>query len=322
MSALTFDSFPTPEISVVICTHNRDYFLGEALDSALNQDFENYDLVVVDNASTDRTREVVESRKPAYPRLRYVYEPELGLNVARNRGQKETTAPLIVYFDDDAIAPSGWLSALYQAFQNSEKLGAAGGKVELRWPRGHQRPPWLSANLAVNLGEYDLGDRAQLIHDPGLTPRGLNYAIRRQTLEAIGGFSKNLDRVGNNLLSNGDLYMTELVLNHGYEVLYLPEAVVEHQVLPDRVVPGWYFKRGWWQGVSECYREQLAGAAGWGQIPRGLERMARGVYHATIKYRRDPARSFENWIYAYSQFGYLRSTLIWLITGKGVKTKT
>jgi glycosyltransferase involved in cell wall biosynthesis len=309
-----------PAISVVICTHNRDYYLGDALDSALDQDFDDYDLVVVDNGSTDNTRQVVEQRLPHHSRLRYVYEAELGLNVARNRGQQETRSPLIVYFDDDAVAPRGWLTALYDAFQDNEQLGAAGGKVDLIWPDGFTRPQWLSDNLAVNLGFYDLGDKSHLISDPGLTPRGLNYAIRRSALDKIGGFSKNLDRVGNNLLSNGDLYMTELVLNAGYQVAYLVEAKVQHRVSEERVQQKWYFKRGWWQGISECYREQLAGRAGWGQIPRGLERIVRGVYHATIKYRHDPQKSFDNWIYAYSQFGYLRATLIWLFTRKGVNT--
>jgi glycosyltransferase involved in cell wall biosynthesis len=311
-----------PAISVVICTHNRDYYLGEALDSALSQDFDDYDLVVVDNGSIDNTRHVVEQRLPHHSRLRYVYEAELGLNVARNRGQQETTAPLIVYFDDDAVAPRGWLTAIYEAFQGNDQLGVAGGKVDLIWPEGFSRPKWLSDNLAVNLGLYDLGDKSHMISDPGLTPRGLNYAIRRSALDQIGGFSKNLDRVGNNLLSNGDLYMTELVLNAGYQVAYLVEAKVQHRVSEERVQQQWYFKRGWWQGISECYREQLAGRAGWGQIPRGLERIVRGVYHATIKYRHDPQKAFDNWIYAYSQFGYLRATLLWLLTGKGVKTNT
>ncbi len=297
-----------PVISVVICTHNRDYYLGESLDSVLAQEFEDDDILVVDNASKDQTKQVVDRRLPDNPRLRYVYEGTLGLNVARNRGMRETTAPIIVYFDDDAIAPPKWLQAIHAAFQQYDNLGAAGGKVELIWPPGFTRPQWLSDGLAVNLGAYDLGEEIQLITDAGLTPRGLNYAIRRDVLEVVGSFSLNLDRVGNNLLSNGDLYMTELVLRHGYQVAYLPDAVVKHQVSPERVEQKWYFRRGWWQGVSECVREQNAGLAGPGQLGRGGERMLRGLYKS-VKFAGDRAVSFDNLIYAYSQLGYLSTAI-------------
>ncbi|MGL4498086.1 MAG: glycosyltransferase, partial [Planktothrix sp.] len=236
-----------PEISVVICTHNRDSYLGSALDSILNQEFDDFDIVVIDNASTDRTREVVESRMP-HPRLRYVYEGTLGLNVARNRGAEETTGSIIAYFDDDALAPPQWLSCLNSAYQTNPKLGVAGGKVTLIWPEGFTQPNWLSPTLVDALGAYDLGDEMVLIKNAGQTPRGLNYSIRRSVLEQVGGFKLNLDRVGKNLLSNGELYMTELVLRQGWQVAYLPEAIVGHHVSEERTKAGWYLRRGWWQG--------------------------------------------------------------------------
>ncbi len=304
-----------PVISVVICTHNRDRYLGTALDSVLKQDFEDYEIVVVDNASTDQTRQVVEQRL-AHERLRYVYEPKLGLNVARNRGAQETTGSIIAYFDDDAIAPPAWLQAIHSAFQSHEKVGVAGGKVTLIWPEGYTQPQWLSPSLAGNLGAYDLGESMVNITNPGDTPRGLNYAIRRTVLEAVGNFQLNLDRVGKNLLSHGELYMTEVVLKAGWQVMYLPEAEVGHQVASERLKQSWYFRRGWWQGISECYREQIAGSAGWQQLPRGAERLIRGLYNA-VKYISDPARRFDNLIYAYGQLGYLSSAFKGILVKPG-----
>ena len=301
-----------PVISVVICTHNRDRYLGTALDSVLQQAFEDYEIVVVDNASTDQTRQVVEARLP-HERLRYVYEPKLGLNVARNRGAAETTGQIIAYFDDDAIAPPTWLQAIYEAFQRDEKVGIAGGKVTLIWPEGYTQPRWLSASLAGNLGAYDLGEAVVKITNPGDTPRGLNYAMRRTVLDAVGGFQLNLDRVGKNLLSHGELYMTEVVLKAGWQVMYLPAAEVGHQVATERLSQSWYFRRGWWQGISECYREQIAGSAGWQQLPRGAERLVRGLYNC-VKYISDPARRFDNLIYAYGQLGYLTVALKGILT--------
>ena len=295
-------------ISAIICTHNRDNYLGAAIDSLLAQDFPgSFEVVVVDNASKDNTREVVEARLPN-PKLEYVYEPITGLSVARNTGAKTASAEILAYLDDDAVASSQWLRVLYEAYQSNNKLAIAGGKVTLIWPEDINPPKWLSVELSGNLGYYDLGNSVVYIDQPGLTPRGLNYSIRRIFLEQIGGFDINLGRVGNKLLSNVELYTTELALKQGWLVAYLPEALVAHNVAPERVKPSWFIERGWWQGVSECYREQLAGKAGLNQLSRGGERIIRGIYKS-LKNITDPAKGFDNFVYAYGQIGYLGAVI-------------
>ncbi len=294
-------------IAAIICTHNRADYLGKAIDSLLAQDYPDYEVLVVDNGSSDRTRAVVEARLP-HPQLRYVYEGELGLSVARNRGARETSGEIIAYLDDDAIASPGWLTALMAGFEADPQLAIAGGKVTLLWPENRTAPPWLSEGLAGNLGAYDLGPEPWDITQPNLTPRGLNYALRRQFWQAIGGFDLNLGRVGKNLLSNEELRMTELALKQKWHVRYLPAALVAHHVTLERLERRWFIKRGWWQGVSESYREQLAGTGGIRQFQRGGERIIRGLYKAA-KYYADPALRFDNLVYAYGQIGYLTTSL-------------
>ena len=298
---------PDPQIAAIICTHNRDNYLGAAIDSLLTQDYPDFEVVVIDNGSSDRTREVVEERL-SHPRLKYVYEPVLGLSVARNTGAKETTAPILAYLDDDAVASPQWLRALVTAYEHNEKLAVAGGKVTLIWPDGITPPNWISSELAGSLGLYDLGDRLVYIKEPGLTPRGLNYSIRRTFLEQVGGFDPNLGRKGKNLLSNEELYMTELALKQGWQVAYIPEALAAHNVAPERTKPGWFLQRSWWQGISECYREEVAGRTGIRQLGRGGERIVRGLYKS-LKYLGDPAKRFDNFLYAYGQIGYLSSAI-------------
>jgi glycosyltransferase involved in cell wall biosynthesis len=185
-----------PLISAIICTHNRDDYLGAAIDSVLAQDFAgDFEVLVVDNASSDRTREVTEARL-SDPHLHYVYESALGLSVARNTGAKAASSPILAYLDDDAIASTQWLQVLYNSYQVNEKLAIAGGKITLKWPPGVEPPTWLSVNLAGNLGAYDLGTAEVHIEQPGLTPRGLNYSIRRSFLEKAGGFDPQLGRIG------------------------------------------------------------------------------------------------------------------------------
>ncbi|MEB3355546.1 MAG: glycosyltransferase [Synechococcales bacterium] len=297
-----------PQIAAIICTHNRDAYLGQAINSLLEQATSvGYEIIVVDNASTDATRELVHAYLP-HPRLRYLYEPTVGLSVARNTGAEATDAPILAYLDDDAVASPRWLDVLHQAYQTYEKLAIAGGKVTLIWPPNITQPRWISSNLAGNLGAYDLGDRLQLITTPGLTPRGLNYSVRRSFLEKIGGFDTHLGRVGTRLLSNEELHMTERAIATGWQVAYLPDAQVAHHVAPERVQPSWFLRRSWWQGISECYRERCAGRDGLPQFQRGGERLLRGLYRA-VREMGDRAQCFDHLVYAYGQLGYLSSAL-------------
>lgn len=308
---------PDTLISAIICTHNRDTYLGAAIDSLLTQkNFVGFEVIVVDNGSSDSTRKVVEKRL-SDSRLKYIYEPVLGLSVARNTGANAASGKILAYLDDDAVASESWLQILYSAFEANSKLAIAGGKVTLLYPEGTQPPRWLSPGLAANLGAYDLGDEVVCIENPGLTPRGLNYSIRRSFLEEIGGFDTNLGRVGKKLLSNEELQMTEIALERGWQVAYIPLALAAHNVQAERLHRGWFFSRGWWQGISECYREQLAGKAGIGQLQRGSERFLRGLYK-TLQYISDPAERFDKLVYAYGQIGYLNAAIQGLLQNKGV----
>lgn len=301
----------SPRISAIICTHNRDDYLGAAIDSLLAQDCSSYEIIVVDNASTDTTKAVVEARLP-HLQLHYVYEATLGLSVARNAGANVAQGSILAYLDDDAEASSHWLSSLVSIYDTNDKVAIAGGKVTLIWPPGRTAPQWLSQEMSSNLGAYDLGSEIVYITQPGLTPRGLNYSIRADFLATIGGFDPNLGRVGKNLLSNEELVMTEKALSMGFQVAYLPDALVAHNVAPGRLVPSWFISRSWWQGISECYRDRLTGKAGWRQLRWGGERLLRGLYK-TVKALPDPARSFQHFVYTYGQVGYLLSALRGLI---------
>lgn len=310
-----------PQVSAIICTHNREEYLGSAIDSLLEQDFYSYEVIVVDNACNDRTREIVAERL-SNPRLNYVYEPVLGLSVARNTGAKEALAPILAYIDDDAVASPSWLKVIYNAFSNNEKLAIAGGKVTLLLPNNMALPNWLSPEQLANLGAYDLGETIVTIKNPNLSPRGLNYSLRRTFLEEIGGFNINLGRIGQKLLSNEELHMTAMALQAGWQVAYLPDAVVSHNVAPERLKPLWFLHRGWWQGISECYCEQLSGRASPAQLLWASERMVNGLYKSLTSFS-NPALCFNNIVYTYSQIGYLNAAIQGILNNtKSLKPKT
>jgi len=300
-----------PLISAIICTHNREQYLGAAIDSLLGQTMGSYEIIVVDNASTDGTAEVVKSRLDD-SRVHYVLESTLGLSVARNTGAKAAKGQILAYLDDDAEASVGWLAALVAVFEKEERVAIAGGKVTLIWPPKAHPPSWLSDDLSNGLGAYDLGNELIYIQNPALTPRGLNYAVRKPFLQEVGGFDTHLGRVGTNLLSNEEQQMTRLALERDWKVAYVPEALAAHNVAPARMRPGWFLSRSWWQGISESYREQASGTTGLWQLRSGGERLVRGLYK-TGKYIRQPAQRFENFAYAYGQIAYLGSVMRHLV---------
>jgi glycosyltransferase involved in cell wall biosynthesis len=296
-----------PRISAIICTHNRADYLGAAIDSLLGQTYASYDIIVVDNASTDGTWSVVEARLP-HPKITYVYESTLGLSAARNRGAQEAQGDILAYLDDDAEASPQWLAALAEVFMANPQVAIAGGYVSLLWPPGKTAPRWLSPAMAECLGAYDLGDALRPITQPGHTPRGLNYAVRKDFLQSVGGFDPQLGRVGKNLLSNEELHLTQQALQAGYQVLYVPDAKVAHNVALERLHRGWFLRRSWWQGISECYREYLTGTLTGQRWRSRSVSLLRGLGKA-VKYWRDPALRFDNLVYAYGQLGYLISGL-------------
>jgi cellulose synthase/poly-beta-1,6-N-acetylglucosamine synthase-like glycosyltransferase len=306
-----------PLISAIICTHNRANYLGAAIDSLLKQTYPDYEIIVVDNASTDDTKAVVNARLP-HPRLIYVYESTLGLSAARNRGAVIAQGEILAYLDDDAEASAHWLMALAEAFSQHPQAVIAGGSVSLIWPSGLGSPSWLSPTLSESLGSYNLGTTIRLITEPGQTPRGLNYAVKKSFLSSAGGFDLQLGRVGKNLLSNEELHLTQQALTADYEVLFVPLALVGHHVAPERLHPGWFLRRSWWQGISECYREQLSHSFTHQRLwARGLC-LLRGLAKSLQSWH-DPALRFENLVYAYGQLGYVFSGLRYLLPRPGVK---
>lgn len=295
------------KISAVICTHNRQDYLVRAIESLLAQNFPDYEVILVNNASTDGTADLAQSYAN-HPKFRYIYEPILGLSTARNTGAVAAQGEIIAYLDDDAVASLGWLGVLSTAFAEDQKLTIAGGKVTLILPPDQLLPWWISPNLAGNLGAYDLGNEKVDIHQSGLTPRGLNYAIRRQFWVSMGGFAVNLGRKGKNLLSNEEVHATEVALRQGWRVAYLPEAIVAHQVVPERLKPQWFLHRAWWQGISEYQYQQVTVTHTRQELKAAAQRMLRGCYKS-LKYLPQPSLSFENLVYTYGQLGYFSAVI-------------
>ena len=193
-----------------------------------------FEVVVVDNASSDATPGVAQSFQDRIA-LRYVREERIGLCVARNTGWRAASGRYVVFFDDDAIARPGWLRAIKATFERAgPSAGVIGGRVDPIWEAS--RPSWLADEIAGSLTIVHWGDDEKVIRDIRLEWLvGANMALPKHLLADIGGFHPWLDRVGNNLLSSGDVFLQKEVMRRGYECLYVPAIAVEHLVPASRL---------------------------------------------------------------------------------------
>ena len=241
-----------PLISVVICTHNRSKYLLKAIRSVLGQDYpeDRYELVVIDNASTDSTADQVRPFLDT-GRLRYVLEPELGISFARNTGWREAAGRYIAYLDDDAVASPGWLSAIEKAFQFAPDAGAVGGRVDPIWEA--KRPDWLADDLVESLGVINWAEKPKII--PDLRMEWLvtaNMAVPASVVTEIGGFETRLGRVGKTQVRGEDTFFQKQVIRRGYPCYYYPDMVVRHHVPASRLNKQWFRKRYYTQGIAKA----------------------------------------------------------------------
>jgi len=256
-----------PRASVVVCTRNRSSLLGQACAAALAvaPPPGGWELVIIDNASTDDTREVAEAVARRAPELvRVVEEPTVGLSAARNRGIAEARGEHLAFLDDDAFPAPGWLTALSAAL-DGEAVMAAGGPVEPIFDG--PLPGWFRGSYLPYLTVWDLGDAAVDLRYNEY-PRGANMAFRREAFTRFGGFSPHLGRTGRSLLSCEETELCLRLERGGLRTVYAPGARVRHATPVERLTPEWMERRFAAQGRSEAVIAWVHG---------GLRALARGL---------------------------------------------
>ncbi len=222
----------TPKLSVIICTYNRYRYLNAAFESLKNQDADkkDFEIILINNNSTDKTEEVTKEFIKNNPDLnfKYFFEPNQGLSYARNRGIKEASAPVISFMDDDAIAEKDYVKNIIKYFYDPsyQKYDAAGGKVIPIYEKGKE-PAWMSKYLQRLVSAVDEGNKVKEFTNK--YPVGCNMIFRKKVFETIGLFNTDLT------LRSDDKYIFNQIKKHGKKVLYLPDVVVHHNIEDFRI---------------------------------------------------------------------------------------
>lgn len=261
----------TPDVSVIVCTRNRSAALAKACEAILAVDFDpgRWEMLIVDNASTDDTADVAQSVVDSHPRrARVILEKEVGLSAARNAGIAASSAPIIAFIDDDAFPESGWLAGIIKGFRRPEVM-SVGGPVEPLIEG--ELPSWFSGRFLPYLTVWDLGDvEIDLTYNE--YPRGANIAYRRSGLELVGGFSVHLGRKGTRLLSCEEIELCLRLERAGFAVCYQPGARVRHLTPVGRMTTEWLYARFAAQGRSEAIVNWMHGGVEGVRIGLGAAR--------------------------------------------------
>jgi GT2 family glycosyltransferase len=172
------------DLTIVLCTRNRSDKLQGALDALRRvRSAAEWEAVLVDNGSTDATKNVIADATRDNPRVRYVYEPQAGVGAARDAGWRAALGQIISFTDDDCYVDSRYVDSVLEVFREHKDIGYVGGRILLFDP---EDAPFTidERDKPANLNAYDFIP-AGAIH-------GANLSFRRTILEEIGGVDRKI----------------------------------------------------------------------------------------------------------------------------------
>jgi glycosyltransferase involved in cell wall biosynthesis len=303
------------DVSVVISTYNGAAVLPRALDAVLDQEVGNdlhYEVIVVDNNSTDDTRSVIESYVArAAGRMRYVFEGRQGLSYGRNAGIQAARAPIVAFTDDDVRVARDWVATLKALLDEHPEVDYVGGRVLPQW--SGPPPAWLTDAHWSPLALVDYGAEPIYVNpDRQLCLVGANIAMRRALFDLIGLFEPELQRVKDSIGSMEDHELVIRCWRAGRQGLYAPNLIASTVVRPERMLKAYH--RRWHSGhgafcAKMRYNEDVNGEGRYigkvaaervtlfgvpGFLYRQLVREAGSWARASLQRRPDLALSFEN----------------------------
>lgn len=268
------------DVTVILCTYNRCGDLAVALENIAASQMPAsvaWEVLVVDNNSTDQTHDVVEGFECRFPgRFRYIFEGRPGKSHALNTAIAESRGKVLAFVDDDVTMDPTWLHNL-TAELHEGKWAGAGGRILP--PEGFTPPRWLPmSEFAILCAHFDLGDQPSELNRP---PYGGNMAFRKSIFEKHGGFRLDLGPRPNSQIRNEDTEFGRRLLKAGERLRYEPSAVVHHPVVSSRVTQSYFFSC-WFDYGRAMIREYGERPDVYG-IPRDYLSMLRCAMEITVR---------------------------------------
>ncbi|NUO36997.1 MAG: glycosyltransferase family 2 protein [Gemmatimonadaceae bacterium] len=240
------------DYTMLVCTYNRAGDLAELLETALRQRTGGrftYEVLVVDNNSTDGTRALVQRFIAAAPEvIRYLFEPRQGKSNALNTGLEAMRGRRYAIVDDDFVLPPDWLLRIDAGFGRHPAAAFVGGKVLPRWES--PPPEWLTPAHWSALALADYGD-AELRVDAHRELCLLACTFDAESVRAVGGYDSRLAVSGDRIGGVEDIELLQRLWAAGCYGVYLPEVRFEHKVQSHRTTRAYH--RRWHRGHGASY---------------------------------------------------------------------
>ncbi|GHT04662.1 hypothetical protein FACS189423_07680 [Bacteroidia bacterium] len=244
------------KFSAVICTYNRAKYLSETLESLARQTYpvENFEIIVVDNNSSDDTAEVCQLFMNQHPHLniRYLKEVQQGISHARNRGVNESQGKWITFLDDDETVDADFLHNLDAFSRDYPEAELCSEPVV---PVFETTPPdWLSPfTMRLITGAYDKGPEVKIV-GPKDYPGTGHATFLTQLFHRHGEFNTDLGRKGTSLLGAEDKDFFLRLIQNGVKCYYVPSATIYHHIPANKLTEDFFHRITYAIGKSERIR--------------------------------------------------------------------
>ena len=262
-------------LSIIVCTYNRDKYLYGALRCIAENGFpaEAYEIILVNNMSTDNTESECQKFGKDYPNVnfRYFVETNQGLSYARNRGIKESHGETLLFLDDDSYIQQDYLKNLQRQLNDHPEADAFGGKIDPIFESG-EAPKWLSKWNYSWVSAIDMGDEVCQFEGKAF-PIGANMGIRKATIEKTGVFNTQLGRSKKNLMGGEEKDLFERIRQQGGNIYYFPDVVVQHVIPPSRTTLDYVKRLG--EGVGMSERIRTLNVSRWKYLKRLLSELVK-----------------------------------------------
>ncbi|MDO8392269.1 MAG: glycosyltransferase [Actinomycetota bacterium] len=237
------------QVSVILCAHNEERRLGEQLDALVSQvTNREWELVVVDNRSTDRTVEIACEYASVHPRVRLVAASERAdKSYAMSVGVASSCAELLAFCDGDDIVCPGWIDAIADGLEVHEVVTGP-HELDLLNPR------WLADSRGRSVETEATGTFVGLFP----TLRGANWGVRRTTWDSLGGMRENCHPVE-------DLEFSFRCWVLGIQIVGVPQAVVHYRY---RSTVAELWRQGYAYGSHRPMVARLVSDEGRARVPR------------------------------------------------------
>lgn len=233
------------DFSVAICTYNGEKRLPDVIDrlrSQIDTEHISWEIVVVDNNSTDNTAKIIQDYQSNWSQanpVRYYFEPEQGKAFAQKLAIKEARGTFVGFLDDDNLPNPNWVTAAYSFGQAHPKAGAYGGKIhgdfEVETPENFNRiAPFLAIGGGKKAVCYTSSDYKYSYKR--VLPPGAGIVIRKQAwLESVPDRLFFQGRVGSSLVAAEDTEALLYIRKAGWEIWYNPEMCIDHRIPKGRL---------------------------------------------------------------------------------------